>query len=299
MNTGDLASIKGFLGINNVADAARLQVRGGKSFLVECLNTDIDNELMLHRRDGFGDESYSAASVHSLWSSGAVCLFVQGHDLMMLNDDYSSSVIHADAGTARMSYVDVNGIIYYTNGTVIGYIQNGICYPLADPDETFKTPLEPGHLIEYFNGRLYVAQKNVIWYSDAMALGRTDKRKNFRPFPSYIAMMRAVADGLYVSDLHTTWFMGGKDPGEAILMSKANYGAIPGTDVRIDSESIAGMDPGQQVILWSSPLGICLGAPGGQFRNLTRDFYSLAGNRGAAIVRSQNGYSQYLTSIMP
>jgi len=87
----------------------------------------------------------------------------------------------------------------------------------------------PGHLIEYFNGRLLVAWDNEIWFSDPMALMRTDKRRNFKQLPSRITLLSSVEDGIYVSDLEGTYFMGGGDPGEAILIDKADYPAIPHT----------------------------------------------------------------------
>ena len=50
--------IKGFRGKNNVADPARILPSGGASFLAECRDADIDDELMVHRRKGFGPPVY-------------------------------------------------------------------------------------------------------------------------------------------------------------------------------------------------------------------------------------------------
>ena len=96
----------------------------------------------------------------------------------------------------------------------------------------------PGHLIEYFNGRLYVARDNQIWFSDPMALMRTDKRRNFKQLPSRVTLLSAVEDGIYVSDLERTYFMGGGDPGEVALIDKADYPAIPYTAQKIDAARI-------------------------------------------------------------
>ena len=47
-------------------------------------------------------------------------------------------------------------------------------------------------MIEYFNGRVYVFRDNEIWFSDPMALGRTDERRNFKQFQSRITMLSAT-----------------------------------------------------------------------------------------------------------
>jgi hypothetical protein len=223
--TQPMFEIKGFRGKNNLADPARILPSGGASFLAECRDVDIDDEFMIHRRGGFGSPIFPGGGIHSLWSNGEVCLFVQGGDLKRLNRDYSALTVLPGSGPGRMVYVEVAGKVYLTNGTVIGYLQGGNFQFFPDPKQPYKSPMVPGHLIEYFNGRLYVARDNEIWFSDPMALMRTDRRRNFKQLPSRIALMSAVDDGIYVSDLERTYFMGGGDLGEAALIDKADYPA--------------------------------------------------------------------------
>ena len=157
----------------------------------------------------------------------------------------------------------------------------------------------PGHLIEYFNGRLYVARDNEIWFSDPMALMRTDRRRNFKQLPSRITLLSAVEDGIYVSDLERTYFMGGGDPGEAVLIDKADYPAIPHTAQKIDAARIGGLGLSGSAVLWASRMGICLGAAGGQFKNLTEEHFRLQGqpSSGASILRKENGFYQFVCMI--
>jgi len=53
-----------------------------------------------------------------------------------------------------------------------------------------------------------------------MALMRTDRRRNFKQLPSRVTLLSAVEDGVYVSDQERTYFMGGGDPGEAVLLER-------------------------------------------------------------------------------
>jgi hypothetical protein len=110
-----------------------------------------------------------------------------------------------------------------------------------------------------------------------MALMRTDQRKNFKQLPSRITFLSAVDDGIYVSDLDRTYFMGGGDPGEAVLIGKAGFPETPHTTQKVDAARVGGLGLGGTGVLWASKMGICLGRGGGQFKNLTEDFYRTEG----------------------
>lgn len=300
MPTQPMFEIRGFRGKNNVADPSRILPSGGSSFLAECLDADIDNELMIHRRKGYEEAAYLGAGIHSLWSNGKICLFVEGADLKKLNPDYSATTILAGAGPGRMVYVDVAGRVYLTNGRIIGYLEGDNFEIFPDPQQTYKIPMVAGHLIEYFNGRLYVARDNEIWFSDPMALMRTDRRRNFKQLPSRVTLLSAVEDGIYLSDLEKTHFMGGGDPAEATLIDKADYPAIPYTAHKIDAAKIGGdIGLSGDAVLWASKMGICLGANGGQFRNLTEEQYQISGEpvSGAAIVRKGDGFYKFVCTV--
>jgi len=297
--TQSMFEIKGFRGKNNLADPARILPSGGTSFLAECRDADIDDEFMIHRRGGFGPPIFPGADIHSLWSNEEDCLFVQGSDLKRFNPDFTETTILPGAGPARMVYVDVADTIYLTNGTIIGYLRDGVFRFLPDPQQPYKTPMVPGHLIEYFNGRLYVARDNEIWFSDPMALMRTDRRRNFKQLSSRITLLSAVEDGIYVSDLGKTYFMGGGDPGEAILTDKADYPAIPGTAQKINAAGIGGLELSGEVVLWASRMGICMGGSQGQFKNSTEEHYRIQRRpfSGCSILCKEDGIYQFICSI--
>jgi hypothetical protein len=292
--THPMFEIKGFRGKNNLADPARILPSGGASFLAECRDADIDDEFMIHRRGGFGPPVFLGGGIHSLWSNGEVCLFVQGADLKKLNPDYTAATVISGVGSAQMVYVDVAGAVFLTNGTLISFIRDEVFNLFPDPRQTYKSPMVPGHLIEYFNGRLYVARDNEIWFSDPLALMRTDRRRNFKQLPSRITLLSAVEDGIYVSDLEKTYFMGGRDPGEAIFFNKADCPAIPNTAQKIDAARIGGLGFSGPAVLWASRMGICMGGNQGQFKNLTEEHFRLQGqpSSGASILRKENKFYQ-------
>jgi hypothetical protein len=298
MSVQPLFQIKAFRGKNNVADPTRILPSEGASYLSEALNVDIDNEFMLHRRKGYEDPVYPAGSVHSLYSHAGTCLFVQGGDFKKLRPDYSSETIREGVGTARMSYAGVQDRIYHTNSSVIGYVKDGFSYEFPAPNQAFKSRMKSGQLIEWFNGRLYVARGGILWFSDPMSPGQTDERRNFKNLGGYISMVRAVRDGMFVSNGRATYFLSGLDPQELSMVKVDDDPAIFGTDAIIDGGLAGDGSVAGRVILWLSPGGICLGAAEGVFRKISKDYYRpLISFTGASIVRkNERGFYQYLVS---
>lgn len=290
---------KNFKGINNVANALDL----APDELAEANNIDLDSRGKATRRNGYTLKLTPSGEVHSLWSNDRIALFVDGTTLKRLLADYTATVIRSNITTLPVSYVDVNEIVYYSNASVIGYIENGVGQVFSDPGVNFKKAPRPGQHIEYYNGRLYIARNETIWYTDAYALGRVDMRKNFIKMKDEVTMLRAVDDGIYVSigdinDRSSVVFLGGSHPDEFVYKEVADYGAIEGTDVKSKGAFVGDSSIDGKVIFWTSRKGVCLGANGGNFQNLTAGRYEVPGNRyGAGLFKLQNGLPQYFASL--
>jgi hypothetical protein len=226
-----------------------------------------------------------------------VVLFVQGTDLKKLMADYSASVVRSAVGEARMSYVGVQDRIYYTNSSVIAYVKDGVSYEFPEPNQTFKSRMKAGQLIEWFNGRLYVARGGVLWYSDSMYPGVTDERRNFKNLGGYITMLRAVIDGLYVSNGRKTFFLPGLDPGEMSLQEVSDEPVIFGTDMKVDGSAVGRNVPPGPVVLWLSESGVSVGLPEGKVFFPNGHYAPPVLHPGAAITTlNRFGFYQYLVS---
>lgn len=264
-----LATYKDFTGLNNRDDPLRLP----PTALVKAGNVDMDNRRV-KRRKGYALKV--AGKIHSLFSDGDTCLYVEGDALKQLSTTYAAVTLRAGLTVGRpMAYCAVDGTIYYSNGVEIGYVRKGAPYAFADPGMAFKSAPPPGQALEYYKGRLYIAQGAVLWFTDALALNRVDRRRNFLLFATPITLLMAVRNGLYVSDEEGTYFLPG-DRSEAFTRIPVfPYPAIRGTAVRVDPNWIGkdGMSGG--AILWASTRGICLGLDGGQGKNLTERQYQM------------------------
>jgi hypothetical protein len=298
LNTQEII-FQNFKGINNVADANNL----GTDELTEAENIDIDNEGKASRRNGYTRIFTPSDKMHSLWSNDRICLFVDGTTLRRLFADYSSATIRTNVGNQPMGFVDVNENVHYSNATVNGYIDSsGNDHQYPTPTDNYKEATKVGQHIEYFNGRLFIAKNETIWYTDAYNYGVIDMRTNAIKMKDEVTMMKAVDDGMYVSigDINnrsSVIFLSGNTPSDMHSREVAGYGAIEGTGVKAKSAYIGNGASGKQV-LWTSHKGICLGENGGKFTNLTATKYNVTQNRyGAGQFKITNGVPQYIASL--
>jgi hypothetical protein len=119
--------IGSFAGIHNTLSAERIKTTASRDDssvdLVEAVNVDIDNSQRLSRRPGQTMKVEGAA--HSLWSEGAMCLFVAAGSMFIMNEGYGLTEVAAGLSNARMSYIAVNGRVYHSNGGVTGVVDEG------------------------------------------------------------------------------------------------------------------------------------------------------------------------------
>lgn len=286
-----------FAGVNNVDDPVRLSANeAGYWPLTAADNIDIDNTGRIILRPGYTNK-ISLTKPHSLWANGDDCFFVYQDKLYGLNTDYSYSIIKSGLRTnARMSFVRVNDKVYYSNGTQIGYVHNMTDYLISDPAIEFKFPLIAGKFIEYYKGRIYVAQFNVLWFSDVNA-DYYDIRKNFVQFEKDIDMIIAVDTGLYVSEGNNIWFLQGDSPFEMGRRLVYDSGAIQYTALITEGQYIGSGIPGK-IALWMTLNGLCVAGSDGNVINTTKPRYTINGyNRGSSLIKYDNGKERLLVSL--
>ena len=272
---------RGTRGLNTKIDPAQLGKNGGILDLAVAADVDVnDTGKRISRRKGYTRQTTSAA--HSLFCDKGPCLFVAGTGLYELHADYSSTLLTTVAENARMSYAEVNGRVYYQNGYEKGYIKDSGAhtwergtYYGPDTDRVFSDP-PIGTIVRHYRNRMYIAQKNVLWYSEPGDFGRFDLARGFLMYATDIRMVRPVEDGIYVSDSTASYFLKGSTPLEFVQIHVAPYPAIEGTDTSFfgslifGNEGITIMEGPGIAAMWLSEEGVCYGGPNGFF-NVTLD----------------------------
>ena len=288
-----------FSGINNRDDAMRISLEQDNKYediypLCQAYNVDIDDTYMISSRKG-KVSLLQGTDIHSLWSNGNKCFFVDGINLYQLMDDFSVLALRTVTRGARVRFVEFNDKIYYTNGHECGYVKDYTAHALADPCLNFKMSLPHGQLIEVFMGCIYMAVDNILYVTDPLC-DYFDIRTGYMIFKDKIKMVCGVENGIYVAD-SKTWFLSGKgnDDFERTLVTDSSV--VMYTDVKIDGSDISESSNGIGAI-WTGDDGICFGDGNGKVRNESSDRYILSPHeQGAAYIREVGQVKHYVNSI--
>lgn len=84
---------------------------------------------------------------HSLWSCGYATYYVAAGNLMSLDAQLNATVLRAGVGEAEMSFEEVAGTVYYSNGVITGAITAGVDGPWGQP-----VPAAPGATAVAYGG---------------------------------------------------------------------------------------------------------------------------------------------------
>lgn len=119
-----LAKFPGWpLGKNTIADETDVPDKA----LREAKDVDLDNQGAPRRRPGWTQRV--SADVHSLWGNGRVVLYVESGTIKRMFPDYSSTTVKSGLDPNRtVSYEDVHGDVYYSNGEDSGVLTGGVTF---------------------------------------------------------------------------------------------------------------------------------------------------------------------------
>jgi hypothetical protein len=292
---------RGTVGLNNRIDPARIRF-DQETFIQElavAVNVVVDDSYRLTRRKGYAATSITS-SCHSLFPYRSVCMAVVGSNLCVLDDGLNSTTIATVNPDAHMSYETVSKLVYYCNGYDNGIINLNTMSRSnwSKVDEDYIGPLtsrqffspDVGYLVAYYKGRFYVITVDqgfpVVWYTEPNSQHWVDFAQNYLPFESRVRMFRPLRDGIFVSTESETFFLLGEEPISGFEhVHVSDYPAIEGTDVIVPGSRIRDGRIIGEAVIWTTEQGICMGASGGYFDNLTADKIKLTSgfNRGSAV----------------
>jgi hypothetical protein len=156
----------------------------------------------------------------------------------------------------------------------------------------FKDLPLPSRFLELYNGRIYFAVGNMLYYTEPFAYHLVDYRTNFIPFPATITDIGATTDGLFVG-ADKTYFLAGKKPEEFVLDDVSDDVIVSYTVVRVPASKIL-KEGDFPVLVWTGHRGVYVGSPGGELVNITEDrFVPQKASEGTAVLRHRDGSDQY------
>ena len=287
-----------FTGMNNVTDPAYLDLTKGECELL--VNVDPNNKGGFVTRKGY--TQVNALITHSGWGNGIDAYYMSAGILYHFDGTTSTAVVVLNSDS-RVVFEQVNDVVAYWSVTDKGILKGSTVIPQDLPVGEFKVPSPYGHMITYFNGRLYIANGSDLYCTDAFdqSLNRCDERRYLVfSLDSAIALLAFVDDGIYVGSSKEIAFLNGTDPyGSGFKVERvSNYGAIPYTMVKTTGSYIPASQMNGSVVIFASEHGICVGGNSGNLVNLSLNVFSLPkATQGSAVLREQNGNYHYLVSL--
>jgi hypothetical protein len=151
----------------------------------------------------------------------------------------------------------------------------------------FMSGPPPGRIVREYNGRLYVAAGNTVWYTEPYSPELVSMASGFIQFPADVSIMEPGESGMWIVSDKTEFYAGGS-PLEFRPRTVLDYGAVYGTSRFL---------PQTKDALWYSTRGVVVGTKDGQATNLQEaNVAADTGVSGASLVREQDGIRQMIVS---
>lgn len=128
-------NISSFKGLNNVL----LPENTPGDYLKKAINIDLDKAGKISKRKGYIKKI--SGSITSLWASenSQLCYAVLNGDLVKLFPDYSYTLIKVGVGSYKLSFEEVDGVIYFSSVTTNGVLIDDVFYSFGI-EKNFLSP---------------------------------------------------------------------------------------------------------------------------------------------------------------
>lgn len=202
----------------------------------------------------------------------------------------------------RVAYVriyvsEVDGTMFYKyQDVMVGITSTSIFTPLSVLGQKLETqnmgamPVG-GQLIESFNGRIYIAKGNIVYFTEPLRYGLHNLVHGYYMFPERVTLLKSVDSGIFVSSDMTYFIDGSPQPatkGSTVDLKPAlPYKAIEGAHCNV---------PKTKDVMWLSERGVILGKQEGTVINVTEKRIAMdTAERACMGVLESNGFKGVLT----
>ena len=280
------------------------------AFLRKALNVDFSAEGHPMRRRGY--TLAEAGYAHSVYHVGGLFFVVIDGFLKVGPKSSELTTIMPVNRYLRMSYTEHAGAIYFMNTQESGryIIGAGVeVWPgpqmehevhddegLELSDNLYET-MPIGQLVTSYNGRIWVAKQNTLWFSEGMSTHISRLATNYFMLSSFIHMIQPSGDGIYVGTDKGITYLDGADPFTASMGSGYPHGVVPHAYTRVAGEKFEAQEDSVPV-WWTTDGVLSVGLPGGEVRQLTRDRLAVPEyGFGAVSIREREGVSHIVSSL--
>lgn len=170
---------------------------------------------------------------------------------------------------------------------------------LISPLRTFGLDAPPlGHIVRYYRGRMFIAQDNILWYSEPYQYEHFNLQSNYFEFPDRIREVMPVEDGIWIGS-DRLYYLSGEDALTFKRSTKENVKVVEGTSHKV-SGSYIHLDNTPIGYKWlvTADIGIFILFNQGLVINMTSENIALdQADSGTGIFIEDNGMNKYLSIL--
>lgn len=192
-----------------------------------------------------------------------------------------------------------NTLYFSTIGTLNSTVTITSQSNLITPLRTFGLDAPPlGHIIKYYRGRMFIAQDNILWFSEPYQYEHFDLHSNYIEFPERIREVMPVEDGIWIGS-DRLYYLSGEDALTFKRSTKENVKVVEGTAHKV-SGSYVHLDNTPIGYKWlvTTDIGIFILFNQGLVINMTSENIALdQANSGTALFIEDSGINRYLSIL--
>lgn len=125
------------------------------------------------------------------------------------------------------------------------------------------SPMRTGKFLKLWRGRLLTADKNMLYFSQALNFHLCDERYDYIALPQRVTFVEPVESGIWVGQSNSVVFLSGSDVRDLRLVQTGAKSPVPGTALRVNSDLLGELSAGLESVLWLAENGYCIGTPSG------------------------------------
>ena len=159
-------------------------------------------------------------------------------------------------------------------------------------------PPKQGKIVAYNNGRIYIARRDIVWFTEALRYALVKPSQGLYMFPGEVDLLAVAPDGIYVghSDPGAVVFISGADPYDITQFRVLSGAPVPRACAYVPGEHFS--VPGDVPVWWMQTGEMVAGLPGGQIRHLSKKNLDVGTfNTGAVTYRTHEGMNQVVSSL--
>lgn len=192
-------------------------------------------------------------------------------------------------------------VLYLVATVAVANSQFDIAQPALGRGRQLETahrqPPRAGQLVRAFSGRVYIARRDTVFFTDPLRYHLTQPSQGIFMFDADVTLLEPVKDGLYVGGDFGVVFISGTDPYNVTQMAVSGSAPVPRAVTRVPGIRME-LAADDVPVFWLQDGVMYAGLAGGQLKPLTEDRLAVPTHRlGAMLLREREGMSHVVSVL--